>query len=1175
MPSWSAQDLVLLTTREFADPEEAIATLEAAIQAEAKLDRWPVTENRQIVRAKLASRLGAEYRFKRRQGEPADNLEKALTAFLYAMDSLPRDAPPLFKARGHYILAGVYRDRVRGDRADNIERAIELLQSARTVIRPETFPNDWAMTQYSLAEAYRLRIRGERARNIERAIALYQTAMTVHTRRAFPTDWALIQSGLAAAYKDRICDERADNLESAIAHHEAALTVFTRRTSPMDWAAAKGNLAIAYLYRIRGERADNLEHVIALIKEALTVHTREASPIDWAKAQQNLAIAYSHRIRGDPVENTERAIALLEAALTVHTREASPIDWAKAQHNLAFAYLTRVRGDRADNIERAIAILETLLTVRTREASPIDWAETQNSLAVAHAERIRGELADNIEHAITHFEAALTVRTREAFPLDWAHAQHNLGAAYSNRIRGDRAENLKRAIAHHEAALTVLTSEAFPLDWAKTLWSLAVVHSPDNPERAIALYEAVSTIYTREAFPADWAQTQYNVGNAYLRCTSGDRADNIERAITLFEAALAVYTRDAFPTNWAATRNNLAIAYWFRVSDDRADNVRRAIALFESTLTVYTREALPRDQLDTSQRLGQALLTTRNWTRSSAILADARKTFLMLLGQGLDEAEARGLIETAGPLFTNAAYAAAELGDAEQAFALACEGKARLLATALRLQTLGLDGPQRRRLDELRTAIGEQLRLLDWPALINRSEVLERLAQLRRELSRLIAESEARADETDTMALAKLLVADGGAILVPVVTAVGGKLLLVTAGPDRPVLTRIDLPELTTDRLGELIYGEAIGGRYGSATGSDHVWLAAVAGAGIWQERKQRLVRLVEAIGQDLWSLFAAPLASALGKLEVMPGSRLMFLPPASLGFLPLGLAQEPSSGRRLIEDYDIVYAPSLTALAKAHQQVENYAAPSLAAVVNPTGDLPFTRIEGALVEALFDADSRLVLREDDERTAWPEAVLAALKGKSYWHFSTHGSFDRADARQSALALKNGARLTVGNLMGAQDLGRPRLVVLSACATGLHDIHRTPEEFIGLAGAFMTVGAAAVVGTLWPVSDVATALLTARFYDLHLTEALPPAMALRRAQLWLRDATRTELAAYAQGRLDAAQTRQLEQGVGGAAANSGEAAARGNNGFGAQPAPSAARPFAHPVYWGAFVLTGI
>jgi CHAT domain-containing protein len=206
--------------------------------------------------------------------------------------------------------------------------------------------------------------------------------------------------------------------------------------------------------------------------------------------------------------------------------------------------------------------------------------------------------------------------------------------------------------------------------------------------------------------------------------------------------------------------------------------------------------------------------------------------------------------------------------------------------------------------------------------------------------------------------------------------------------------------------------------------------------------------------------------------------------------------------------------------------------APSLAAIVNPTRDLAFAPIEGMLVAAEFGSASTVIL---DQETATPEAALTALKGRSYWHFATHGRFDFEAARHSALAMKEGTRLTVGTLLETEDLGRPRLVVLSACESGLHDIDRMPEEFVGLPGAFMTVGATAVLGTLWPVDDLASTLLTARFYELHLRHGLPPAAALRQAQLWLRDATRVDLADYVHtvaGRLDASQTRLLEHALG-------------------------------------------
>src|SRR5262249_2485324 len=159
-----------------------------------------------------------------------------------------------------------------------------------------------------------------------------------------------------------------------------------------------------------------------------------------------------------------------------------------------------------------------------------------------------------------------------------------------------------------------------------------------------------------------------------------------------------------------------------------------------------------------------------------------------------------------------------------------------------------------------------------------------------------------------------------------------------------------------------------------------------------------------------------------------------------------------------------------------------------LAAVVNPTKDIPVWNLpaaeqEGKLVASYFRAPARTVL-EGSEATA--ETVLAALKGRSYWHFATHGEFSWKDARQSGLIMRGGEVLSLGRLLEAEGLSRPRLVVLSACETGLYDIGSNPDEFIGLPGTFTALGAAGVLGTLWPVADTATSFLIAKFYELHL-----------------------------------------------------------------------------------------
>ena len=73
-----------------------------------------------------------------------------------------------------------------------------------------------------------------------------------------------------------------------------------------------------------------------------------------------------------------------------------------------------------------------------------------------------------------------------------------------------------------------------------------------------------------------------------------------------------------------------------------------------------------------------------------------------------------------------------------------------------------------------------------------------------------------------------------------------------------------------------------------------------------------------------------------------------------------------------------------------------------------------------------------------------------------------------------------------------------RLVVLSACDTGLGDI-RPGEGVFGLRRSFGLAGARTLVISLWKVPDTATAWLMERFYT-HLAGGLGCAAALREAQ---------------------------------------------------------------------------
>jgi CHAT domain-containing protein len=891
----------------------------------------------------------------------------------------------------------------------------------------------------------------------------------------------------------------------------------------------------------------------------------------------------------------EQKIAIGEKLLAL---EPSLASWAEGtpreqvRGELVFAvgsaYVTRALGVRADNLEQGIGHLEKALPVFTREADPQSWAATHNNLGIAYWSRIRGERADNQEKAISHFEAALTVLTRESFTQQWAQAQNNLAVVYWNRIHGDRATNIETAISNFEAANTVFTKEGFPGAWASIQNNLGSAYQvrvkgerPANREQAITHIEAALTVFTREATPREWAQAENNLANAYLNRIGGEAADNLEKAITHLGNALSVFKPDAFPQEWAQSQRGIGQAYSDRIRGDKAANRAKAIAAYQSALTVFTRDADPRTHLSTARILGHLHLESGDLTKAAAAYASARDAFLLLSGESLDDTATRALIADAGPLFAEAAFTAVKRGDAAAALELADEGRARLLATALKRQSLELSPATRQKLAELHGAIRAAEQDAAAAHGTERAEALDRLAGLRRELLALVKNASGT-NTASALSRARTAVTAGGAVAMPVVTRQGGKILIVTGAKDEKAPTVVDVPELTTQRLSDLLAGTDSGTMSG--------WLRAYFINYMQGEQFDRewpdWLAAIDALGPDLWRLFAGKLDAALQKLGVKPGTRLVWVPSGWLGTVPLGLAQDPASKRRLADGYEIAYVPSLAALAAAEAAIAKPSPATLTAIINPTGDLPGAEKEGSIVASYFAPASRTLLVRN---AATPDAVLAALKGRTHWHFASHGTFSWSDVRQSALLMHGPTRLSVARLFDTEGLGHPRLVVLSACETGLIDITSNPDEFTGLPVAFTALGATGVLGTLWPVSDAATALLIAKFYELHMGAGLSPPTALSKAQAWLRAATNDELGAYArtaasQGRLESRQLAGIEAEL------SPEGLARSRNsalfkwltpdnkaadGAKAAEAKRLTRPYEHPYYWGGFIHTGL
>jgi len=121
-------------------------------------------------------------------------------------------------------------------------------------------------------------------------------------------------------------------------------------------------------------------------------------------------------------------------------------------------------------------------------------------------------------------------------------------------------------------------------------------------------------------------------------------------------------------------------------------------------------------------------------------------------------------------------------------------------------------------------------------------------------------------------------------------------------------------------------------------------------------------------------------------------------------------------------------------------------------------------------------------------------------------HFATHGVIDSRTPALSGIVLSlvdQQGRPQDGflRLWDIYNLRLPAdLVVLSACQTALGKEIKG-EGLVGLTRGFMYAGAARVMASLWQVDDVATAELMSQFYEGVLKKNLPPATALRLAQI--------------------------------------------------------------------------
>ena len=304
----------------------------------------------------------------------------------------------------------------------------------------------------------------------------------------------------------------------------------------------------------------------------------------------------------------------------------------------------------------------------------------------------------------------------------------------------------------------------------------------------------------------------------------------------------------------------------------------------------------------------------------------------------------------------------------------------------------------------------------------------------------------------------------------------------------------------------------------------------------------------------ELSDLLVAPVQNKLGKkrLIIVPDGALHSIPFQPLTVSTAAGAATSNERIPLLAYHEIVYEPSGSTLALVLNENRPPAQNTVAVFANPVFEADDARVKiGTSGESTSVSEQQGVVRgvfrdlglSDGQRVPplpasreEAEAIMSfvprgtglkalgfdanrqtasqpELAQYSIVHFATHGFVDYEHPELSGLVLslvdQNGQPQP--GFLRLHDIYNLKLsanlVVLSACNTGLGKQIKG-EGLIGLTRGFMYAGADSVVASLWKVDDDATAALMERFYEGMFVKGLPPAAALREAQLWMRSQER-------------------------------------------------------------------
>jgi len=822
--------------------------------------------------------------------------------------------------------------------------------------------------------------------------------------------------------------------------------------------------------------------------------------------------------------------------------------------------------DRSQLMKAAIAEFETALLLTSE---PAQAAELQMLIGLAEAQDPEGDTHESVGGAIARMRRTLDAVDATTSPGTVALIQTNLASALLRHGGPDHLSELEEARSLSEDALRYRSPELNPRDWAFTQlnFGAAVEQLPSaersDLEQAIRSYEAV--LAQERAVDERWLMgyTNFSLGRLYLGLSDEnleilDSHPRLSRLVESGEALVIAgrYLELAVRDSAVAPErihHGRALAALARVREKLEDLAGATIAVREA-LEILTIDSEPIGCAHAAQQLGWLKAQEQDWDGSAAAYRAAVAATDLVFYARLETTSREADIRTAGNVYRWAAFAIAKAGALHEALLVLEGGRTREFRRRYGLTSVDHDLlgalPPALRDEYLASAHATASAPFGAPAAAPARRLQETLTSIRQWTG---IETFATGATDDDIRGA----VEPGWPIVYVNPTPFGTMVALVEQRDEALVEHQDLLLSPTST--------AVFTRIGM--GGEHEWpdetidpsrafmFAAASDHPISVDLHRALAHTLPWVGQQI----AVPIAKLLTASKAT-GATLILSGP--LAAVPLHAAPLDETGRCLLDDFDLRYAPSAVSLvASLSRPHEDGASPlRLVALADPEREtqgraLPAAEPEAREIARAFpEAFTRIAVGRDANSSFFREHAGQA----EYLHLACHAGGGMFDLNNGGIALAD--RIVRPLELTELTPLNARLAVASACQTAQAEILGQPDEVLSIGAILLAAGSACAVATQWSVNDAATAILMTRFYEVMIGEQLRPPEALRAAQLWLRELTNDAEAKYL------SEHPAL-------AADISERRARGEA-IGEPPDQADDHRYASPTFWAPFVALG-